>query len=291
MTSFSKKIINLRFVLGIGDFGTAGQNTLDLQGLRVSATISKQGLDPFTTLDLRVWGMTLDQMQKLTVLNRLATQEYRQNYVIVSAGDEDSGVAVAFQGTIQEAWADGRNPPEMTFHVTAFSGLFEGTDPIPATSYNGTVGFDVILSGLAAQLGYGFVNNGVTNTTTNPYYGGDLRTQIERASKDGNFHYDLDSAAQTLSIWPKDKPKNAVAIDISPDQGMDGYPSFTQYGVMVRTLYNPNLSYGRIVNVKSQFKAAQGQWIVQGITHYLDAEMPDGQWHSEMECNYLGYTP
>lgn len=290
MTSFSKKIINLRFVLGTGDFGMAGQNTLDLKGLRVSATIGKMGLDLQTTLDMQIWGMTLDQMQALTVLNRIAMQDYRRNYVVLSAGDEDGGVAVAFQGTIQEAWADGRSPPDMAFHVTAFSGLFEFSDPIPPTSYKGGIDAGTLFQGFATQLGYGFANNGVTGVAHDAYYAGDLKTQIERAAKDLNCDMMLDSAMRTLTIWPKGQARADKAIDISAATGMEGYPSFTEYGVQFRTLYNPNLSYGRLLNVDSVLKPASGQWIAQGITHYLDCEMPDGQWHSEVICSRLGFT-
>jgi hypothetical protein len=287
--SFTKRIINLRFVLGTGDFGTAGQNVVDITGLRVSANIVHQGNATFSQLDLRVWGLTLDQMNKLTVLNRNGMQEYRKNYVVVSAGSEKDGVAVVFQGTIFEAWMDGRQQPDVSFHVTAFDSLFETAAVIPPTSYNGTADAALILSGLATQIGYSFENSGVTGQLSNPYYPGDAKAQIDAVCRDIGCERYLDGAAKVLAVWPSGKTRGGSEMVISKDTGLVGYPAFTQSGIQFMTLFNPSLAFNQPVQMKSDIEGANGRWTIQGVSHHLDANVPGGQWFSEVECGYLGH--
>jgi hypothetical protein len=285
--TFAKRIINLQFTLGQGDFGTAGQDTVTLEGLRCSVEIAQAGLQ-MAQLDLRVWGMKLEQMNKLTVLNKLAYDEVYQNTVTVMAGDSESGVAVCFQGIIQEAWADGRQPAEMVFQVLAFSGLYERTKPIPPTSYNGSVDVATVISGIAAQMGMGFENSGVTGQIANPYLPGDLGRQLERICAAADCNYTIDDVAQVVAVWPKGKARNGESVLISPDTGLIGYPAFTQNGIQLTTLYNPSLVFGRSVNIESAITPAGGSWSIAAVSHVLESEMPGGAWDTSIECGYLG---
>lgn len=285
--AFAKRIINLQFTLGQGDFGTAGQDTVTLEGLRCSVEIAQAGLQ-MAQLDLRVWGMKLEQMNKLTVLNKLAYDEVYQNTVTVMAGDSQSGTAVCFQGVIQEAWADGRQPAEMVFQVLAFSGLYERTKPQPPTSYNGSVDIATVVSGIATQMGMGFENSGVTGQIANPYLPGDLGSQLEKVCAAAGCNYTIDSINQVVAIWPKGQARNGQSVLISADTGMIGYPAFTQNGIQVTTLYNPSLVFGRPINVESAITPAGGSWSIAAVSHILESEMPGGAWETSVECGYLG---
>lgn len=287
--AFSQRIIKFQFQLGQGDFGTEGTDTVDLSGLRCSVNIVKSGYT-YMEADMRIWGMSLDLMNKLTVVNRLGMQEYRENTVTIMAGDEDSGVPVCFKGTILEAWADGRDPPDVMFHVLAQSGRFDSTSIIPPTSYKGSVDAAFVLSGIAAQMGYGFENSGVSARLTNPYYPGDAGTQVKQICNDIGCNVDLDEAQKILAIWPQDQVRNGSVVKVSASTGMIGYPSFTQTGIQLASIYDPNITFGRAIEVESQFSPANGQWVVVGLAHQLDALIPNGQWMTEIECGYFGHA-
>ncbi len=288
--AFAKRIINLQFQLGQGDFGTAGQDTVDLTGLRCSAQITKGGGGKWSTsLDLRVWGMPLDLMNKLTVLNKQIFPQQRFNNVIVSAGDDKGGVAVVFKGSIMEAWAEGQDPPDIVFHVSAFSGMFERFKPIPPTSYNGTVDVATAFKGIANQMGLDFENNGVTGSISNPYWPGDAGSQIAAMAKAANCDAFIDTVTSTLVATPKGGARGTQAVLLSKDTGLVGYPNFSQTGVQLKSLYNPNLVFLGRVTVQSQLTAANGTWVIAAIDHELESQVPGGAWFTNVECSQLGH--
>lgn len=285
-----QRIIDLEFQLGSGDFGNGGADTVKLSGLRASASIAKIGLNPYTELDLKVWGMPLSVMNKLTVLNKVAFPDQRNNAVIVKAGDQETGTSVVFSGTIQEAWADGRSAPDVMFHLVAQNAGFAFAQTSGATSYRGSVDAATILASLATKAGLGFENGGVSAMIANPYYAGDIKTQIEAVCSDVNCMWTVDTVNGMLAVWPMDGRRNGSVVKVSASTGMVGYPAFTQSGVQVMMAYNPSISFGHAIQIESDFTPASGQWVVAAIQHYLDANMPGGQWFTQVECGYLGHS-
>ncbi|MEN2711422.1 hypothetical protein [Sphingomonas sp. VL_57B] len=286
--TFAKRRIDLEFQLGLGAFGDGGLDTVRISGLRCSANISKTGGN-MAELDLRVWGLPLDIMNKLTVLNTVAYEEQRNNRIIVYAGDEESGMSVCFTGTIREAWADGRNAPDVMFHIAAFSGFFETIKPSPPVSYKGSVSAEIVFQGIATLMGFSLENNGVTGSIENPYWPGSIGAQLNKALD--AFHADRleDAVNRVLAIWPKGGSRTALStIRIAPDSGLVGYPGFTQTGVQFLSVYNPNLVFARQVEIESDFKAANKTWVVAAVSHNLDSNIPGGQWFTEATCSLFG---
>lgn len=284
--AFSKRKISLQFQLGQGDFGEAGMDTVTLDDLRCSVNIVRAGIG-YAQADITVYGMKLDLMNKLTVTQKFFFENQRYNQVIVSAGDELSGMAMCFGGTIMEAWADGRQAPDVAFYVSAQSGMFELMKPVPPVSFRGSVDAALVLSGIAEQMGYTFENSGVSAVLNDPYKPGTPKSQIASICRDIDCQSDIDDAARVVAVWPKDKARGAQSVRIAPDSGLVGYPSFTQGGVQFSTLYNPNLVFGAPVDLESQFKTANGQWKVYQLAHRLESEVPGGQWFTDVECSYL----
>ncbi len=85
-----------------------------------------------------------------------------------------------------------------------------------------------------------------------------------------------------LSIWPRGGYRAGQIPIISPDTGMVGYPSFTQSGVVVKTLFNSAIRFGQLVSVQSSLQGATGQYRVQKLAHDIESEMPGGKWFTQM---------
>ena len=281
--------IDLTFALGEGSFGEDGSNAVDISGLRTSCTITKAGGASMSTLELRVWGMPLDVMQKLTVLNKLAYEQERSNSVTVKAGDDVSGMGVVFTGTIKEAWADASNPPDVAFIVSAFSGGLDAVRPVAPTSYNGSVAVDTLMSSIAAQMvpPRTLENSGVQTVLENPYLPGTLRDQALAVARAARCNMLIDE--QVLAIWPLGSTRQGLTLALSPETGMVGYPQFTQNGIALTTLFTPSLTFGQRIDVTSSLGAANGSWTVASVQHNLDAELPGGQWFTRVECGLLGH--
>ena len=280
--------IDLSFSLGMGSFGEDGSNTLDITGLRTSVSITKAGGASMSQMDLRVWGMPLDTMQKLTVLNKLAYAQERSNSVTVKAGDDENGMGVVFTGTIKEAWADASNPPDVLFALSAFTAGLDAVKPVTPTSYNGPVAVDVLMASIAAQMTppRTLENSGVQTVLDSPYLPGTLRDQALAVARAARCNMLLDD--QVLAIWPLGQVRDGLTLDLSPETGLIGYPQFTQNGIALTVLYTPSLVFGQEIKVTSALAAANGSWSVAAVQHNLDAEIPGGQWFTRVECGLLG---
>lgn len=291
--SFVKREINLAFVLGEGSFGESNSNAVEITGLRTSAQIARAGGVSMSSLNLRVWGMPLDVMQKLSVLNILALQQYRRNVVTVTAGDTENGFGVVFSGEIKEAWVDAENSPDVCFTLTAFEGMTDKVRPVAPNSFKGSASVDTLMSSIARQMQppRTFENNGVDVTLDNVYLPGTLDEQLRKIADAASCVVYTDSSV--VAIWPIGGARGGSIIELSAANGLVGYPQFSQTGVSLTTLYTPSLSYGQKIRLRSTLGSpANGDWIVANVTHNLDAEIPGGQWFTYVECGRDGFpTP
>lgn len=288
--TLTRRTMSVKFTLGTGDFGAGGENTVELSGYRMSANIQKTGGAAMSTLELRVWGVPLDVMQRLTVLNKLAFSQERSNTVTVFAGNEGTTPTAVFSGTIKEAWADASAPPDMLFVVSAFTGGLDAVKPVPPTSYSGPVDVATLLAGIGALMTpeRAVENSGVSFVWENPYLPGTPMQQLRKIAIAANCNMVVDEAA--IAIWPLGSARGDQSLLVSAGTGLVGYPQFTQSGVSFRMLFNPALVFGQRIEIQSVLGAANGTWVIAALAHTLEAEMPGGQWFTEVECGLLGYA-
>lgn len=285
--SLTKRRIDLTFRLGEGSFGGDGSNTVKVTGLRCTASISKAGGVSMTALQLRVYGLPLTLMNRLTTLGKQLTAG-RNNTVTVEAGSDDTGMAVVFIGTIHQAWADLNSAPDAVFTVEAYTSLLDALRPLPPTSFNGSADVATILSGLAQQMGYAFENNGVSVQLAYPYFPGTGRDQAMAAAHAANINILFDDS--TLAIWPKNGKRGGAAVLLSKDTGMVGYPTWTANGLVITSEFNPSITFGGTIHVQSIITPACGDWTVFKVDHDLESEMPGGKWFTRVEATILGHT-
>lgn len=285
------KRINVTFTkAGSGKFAESGTNTVKLSGLRVSAVVTKAGGVSMGGLQLRLWGMTLSKMNDLSTLGLTIVAgdpAVLNNSVIVEAGDDDAGMSVVHHGTIYAAWMDFQGMPDCAFHVTANSGLYEAAKAVPPTGYRGLVDVATIMAGIASLAGWNFQNNGVTGKLEDVYYPGTAWEQMQSVADHAHINaYRDDGAPPTLIIWPKGGARDGQVPLVSRETGMIGYPTYTNNGIVVSTKFNPSIGYGQRVKIETDLASANpgGIWNVVGITHTLDAEVPNGTWSTRFEA-------
>jgi hypothetical protein len=279
--------IRVIFVLGTGDFGTAGQNQVALDGLRTSVHIERAGGMGESTASVQIRGMTFSMMNQLSTLGLLPA-EWRQNSISVYAGGSDSNLTLVFAGTITDAYPDFDNAPDVPFCVEAHTGLKESLEPVEPISYNGSVDISSLLSTLARKMKWAFENNGVSKIVKYPYYSGSPRDQAAQIVKDFGIEWN-GGDNQTLAIWNPGTARGSVAAEVSPQTGLIGYPKFTSNGISFQTIFNPSIDMGCKVNVTSSIPGACGTWQVYNISHDLEALMPGGSWFSNVQASPLGY--
>jgi len=290
MTTLVNRKIRVVFSLGEGAFGESGMDTVEVKDYRMNATIAVVGGVQTSQLDLTIKGLPLDVMHKLTVLNKLALPQERNNYVAVFADD-----TLAFNGGIKEAWVDAGNPPDVAFVLTAYAGLQASVRPVKATSFSGQVSANTFFATMARLITdgpnltpYGLENNGVTGVLENPYYPGTALDQIHAAGRALRCETFLDTERQLLVIWPQGKARDGQELLVSAETGLIGYPQFTQSGISFSMLYNPALGFGQRIQMKSILEAANGSWVIRALQHSLACEEPGGPWFTRVECMLIG---
>ena len=100
--------------------------------------------------------------------------------------------------------------------------------------------------------------------------------------------YDVSNG--TLAIWPNGSYRTSQTNYpvISTAAGMVKYPQYTSVGVNFRSLYNPKLLYGTLINMQSSLQPACGKWVIYNMVHSLEANVPHGSWFTDANCCVAG---
>lgn len=280
--SFTEKLIEITVTLGEGNFGAELGDTVTLRGYRSLVDIANPGGESMGMAHIRVFGMPTELMNKLTTIGAINRAIRVKNTVSVAAGDDQSGMQLAFFGVISDAWGDYNAAPDVAFTIVAYAGYDVAVKPVAATSVKGSVSASVLMKGFADAAGLTFEDNGVNVTLTNPYFPGTVLTQIRQCANAAGIKYVIDRGA--LAIWPTIGSRGGEIPVISKETGMVAYPSLSSKGMDVQMVFNWNIKLGGVVEVKSFIPMANGKWKVFNVSHSLSCKVPDGPWFTYMEC-------
>jgi hypothetical protein len=288
--AFVKRVIEVTFELGSGGtFNASGDNAVTLTGHRVRAQVQALASPSSGTANIQVFGLTPAILNKLAALDG-ASAISKSNKVTLKAGDEGSSLATVFIGQIVLSQADMSQQPATCLNIMAQPGALPSATTIPPSSYPGSADAAVIMQSLAAQMGLAFENNGASKILNKPYFWGDAKKQASDCARAAGFEWTIDNGV--LAIWPKGATRGGSIPLVSTDSGMIGYPSYvamTDYsGLMVRTIFDPRLRSGGVVQVKSTLPYATGKWGIFDIQHDLESEVPGGQWFTTFKARSYG---
>lgn len=285
MTGFTKKRLTLTITTGTGEHGDTVGETVTVSGLRMSADMVHSIGDGMGTLQLRVFGLKEDVMNRLTSVGVINTAFKLANTVRLDAGDEENGMQWIFQGMVYDAWADYDSAPDVSFNILAYAGMEALLKPVSAISFKGSADVAEIMAGLAKTMGLGFEDNGVTVKLSNPYFAGTALMQVRACAQAADIWHKVELG--TLVIWPKGAGRAGAVPLISPATGMVGYPSLSSKRVAVRMMFNGTVRLGGKVQVESSITRASGTFNIYDISHSLSSETPGGPWFTTVTCSPL----
>ncbi len=278
--AFVKRKIDLTFRMGTGTFGESGYNTVKVSGLRVRADIQKTGAPEFGTAEVRVVGLTPDLINQLSAVYSWQTLA-RKNTLIIEAGNDDgTPLHMIFQGQIFVAQADYNNPPDSALNIIAKGGMLYALQNSTQLSYPGQADVFDICSTLATNMGLKFEGNNAHFMLSTPVIWGSLLDQFKSVLRMAPIEGTIDDT--TLAIWPRGGARVGGAVLINEENGMVGYPSYSNFGIAVKTEFNPQVKFAGSVYIASDLKQANGTWTVFGLTHELDSEQPGGSWFTHI---------
>lgn len=266
-------------------------------GLMAQARITFAGLPSAAALQATIWGLTPAIMNQLNTLSAIFQMQQANLITVFASNADGTNKSIAFKGGILNCTPDFNRQPEAPINIQAYAALDIATLPSAPKSYQGSADITVMIKTIADEVSYNTEFNGISGVSlSRSYLDGSPRDQIDnirRAVKDRGIMVDF-VENNTIAVWYASKGRNnggGIPV-ISPDTGMIGYPQYTGFGIDVRTIYNPNVVQGGLVQVKSSLPAASGLFSVYGLSHDLDAQIPGGKWETMVHAYRLGYpTP
>lgn len=129
--SYKERELTVSFTLANGTFDGGIGNTLTVKGFKCEAAISAFGGATGTMLELSLWGLSLENMAKLTT-NAQKIIAAEQNAIVVYAGDTR-----VFSGSITSARINLNQMPDAPIEITAAAAGRERLIPCEPTSIRG----------------------------------------------------------------------------------------------------------------------------------------------------------
>jgi hypothetical protein len=264
-------------------------------GLMAQARITFAGLPSAAALQCTIWGLTPAIMNQLNTLSSILQMQPANLVTVYASNADGTNRSIAFKGGILNCTPDFNRQPEAPINIQAYAALDIATLPSKPKSYEGTTDITTAIGTIAAEVKYDTEFNGISGISlSRSYLDGSPRDQvanIARAVKDRGIMVDF-VENNTIAVWSLNKGRAKPVPTISPDSGLIGYPTYTGFGIDVRTIYNPNIVQGGQVQVNSSLPGASGLFTVYGVSHDLDAQIPGGKWETMVHAYRLGYpTP
>ena len=286
MASYNIKTLRAEIQLGTGNFQGTSKNTYTIEGLAMSAKIEKVGLPDLSKCELSIKGMKYEVMEQLTVLGfRKLTSA--KNVLTLYGGTVGETLPVLFSGDITKAVADFKNAPDVTFNISATAGAYSVKKAAPPLSVAGITAAADLAKAWAAEMGYSFKNAGVTTQVQNCIFNGSPLQKLRVLSEQYHIETIIDDGE--IIIQPRGEVRKTGTIPyLTEESGLAGYPAFTDKGISLVALYNPDFKFGGLVRVKSIVPRASGEWKITKLTHSVSAYEKNGEWFSEIEGSWTG---
>lgn len=253
------------------------------EGLACHVSIDVTACPAFPRAKVTMKGLDIDTMASLTRLGYEAwTRE--KNRILIEADNGAGGYSKVFSGDILTAWANFNAAPNVEFQIDALSGIFPTLTPQSPMSIKGQQSAANTIETLCKQMGYKFENNGVTDSVSNCTIEGDPMTKIKKIAEMIKVNVIIDN--DTVAILPNGKVRETGSVpSISAENGLIGYPTFSEKGVNFECLYRPEIRIGGKVVLSSIVPRSSGEWIVIGLKHELAAFDPSNSvWKSSVQA-------
>lgn len=268
--TYKKRKLKFQFTLKSGAFDKRGGDVLTIDNVKAELEVGAYGGVAGTTLDARVYGLSIDNMALLSYKG-IQLSGATQNMIKIWADDEP-----IFLGSIMNCSADMNQMPDAPLNIMATATGFDQSVKAADFYVKGPVLVVDIITAIAKQIGYSVVNNGVKSVIENPYYSGDPISQIRQCAFDAGI--EIDTGLMVISIWPRGGNRDEVKPFISPEHGLIGYPVFNNYGISFSCIYSNLIIRGRNIELVTSLPNASGTYTVQAAKHYLSTWTEGGPW-------------
>lgn len=230
--------------------------------------------------------------------------EKKDNIVILRAGYKDS-ISTIFSGDVLKGKND-RKGPDITTDLECGDGEIALRDAIVNIGLGpGATNTQIINAAIEAitslSVARGFVESIPTVTFNQGFtYSGLAKSLLKDQLKQVGLEYSIQDGE--LCVFTHNKTDQQIAVEVTPETGLVGFPTKSAEGVDFTSLLNPYIRPGRAVKIESkQFQGAFGSQaavasnslvhsgaVVRTRRVVHDGDTHEGTWLSKVECTAIG---
>lgn len=276
---FSIKTVRITIQLRKGEF-EGGGNTVIIEGLPVSVTVSKTGGDAKNKASVTVDNIKLETATQLTTLAFKRLETYN-NVIQIDAGEPGAELATIFIGEITSAVPQFDSDDKLSLKIEALAGYYPALLPTTPTSVQGDTSVEKLMQQFANEAGYSFENKGITASVANSVFVGSPIAKAKTLARQADVDLLIDD--NKFTIQPFEAPKDGQIPLISRSTGLIGYPSFSNEGITCKCVFNEQLKVGGYFKLESILPHASGEWQITKVEHRLEAyQTNSGMWESDI---------
>lgn len=276
---FSVKTVRITIQLRKGEFDNGG-NTVIIEGLPVSVTVTKQGGEAKNKASVTVDNLKLETATQLTTLAFKRLETYN-NVIQIDAGSQGAELSTIFIGEITSAVPQFNSDDKLSLKIEALAGYYPALIPSTPTSVQGNTTVEKLMKQFADEAGYSFENKGITASIANSVFIGSPVEKAKTLARQADIDLLIDD--NKFTIQPFEAPKDGQIPLLSKNTGLVGYPSFSNEGINCKSVFNDKLKVGSYFKLESILPHASGEWQITKVEHRLEAYTPNsGTWESDV---------
>ena len=275
---FSVKTVRITIQLRKGEFDNGG-NTVIIEGLPVSVTVTKQGGEAKNKASVTVDNLKLETATQLTTLAFKRLETYN-NVIQIDAGSQGAELSTIFIGEITSA-VPVMSDSKLSLKIEALAGYYPALIPSTPTSVQENTTVEKLMKQFADEAGYSFENKGITASIANSVFVGSPVEKAKTLARQADVDLLIDD--NKFTIQPFEAPKEGQIPLLSKGTGLIGYPSFSNEGINCKSVFNDKLKVGSYFKLESVLPHASGEWQITKVEHRLEAYTPNsGTWESDV---------
>ena len=275
---FSVKTVRITIQLRKGEFDNGG-NTVIIEGLPVSVTVTKQGGEAKNKASVTVDNLKLETATQLTTLAFKRLETYN-NVIQIDAGSQGAELSTIFIGEITSA-VPVMGDNKLSLKIEALAGYYPALIPSTPTSVQENTTVEKLMKQFADEAGYSFENKGITASVANSVFVGSPVEKAKTLARQADVDLLIDD--NKFTIQPFEAPKEGQIPLLSKGTGLIGYPSFSNEGINCKSVFNDKLKVGSYFKLESVLPHASGEWQITKVEHRLEAYTPNsGTWESDV---------
>ena len=275
---FSVKTVRITIQLRKGEFDNGG-NTVIIEGLPVSVTVTKQGGEAKNKASVTVDNLKLETATQLTTLAFKRLETYN-NVIQIDAGSQGAELSTIFIGEITSA-VPVMSDSKLSLKIEALAGYYPALIPSTPTSVQENTTVEKLMKQFADEAGYSFENKGITASIANSVFVGSPVEKAKTLARQADVDLLIDD--NKFTIQPFEAPKDGQIPLLSKNTGLIGYPSFSNEGINCKSVFNDKLKVGSYFKLESILPHANGEWQITKVEHRLEAYTPNsGTWESDV---------